>query len=181
LEFVVAVFLEAGGFEEAGEGQLAPVAKDFVVAFEGAGEVVGFLAEVAALGGEEFDLLFEGAALLEVGGVDVFDFFAEVGDAFGEGGEEGLEASRFWVVNLWEWDSRIWLARSWNWVVSSARAEWRVSSWVWRRMVSVRARAMVAAVRKCSMAQPRVRPRVRLPRVIVRRVRRVVCIVLVFS
>ena len=83
--------LEAGGFEEAGEGQLAPVAKDFVVAFEGAGEVVGFLAEVAALGGEEFDLLFEGAALLEVGGVDVFDFFAEVGDAFGEGGEEGLE------------------------------------------------------------------------------------------
>ena len=36
-------------------------------------------------------LVFEGGGLLGVGGVGVFDFFAEVGDAFGEGGEEGLE------------------------------------------------------------------------------------------
>ena len=88
LEVVVASWLEAGGFEEAGEGEFAPGADGFVVALEGVGEVVGFLSEVAALGGEEFDLLLEGAALLEVGGVDLFDLLLEVGDFLAEGGEE---------------------------------------------------------------------------------------------
>ena len=52
---------------------------------------VGLFADGAALLGEEFDLLLEGAALLDVGEVDLFDLLLEVGDFFAEGGEEGAE------------------------------------------------------------------------------------------
>ena len=67
LELEVAAFLEAGGVEEALEGEFAPVAEDFVVALEGGGEVVGLLAEVGGLSGEEFDLALEFAALAGIG------------------------------------------------------------------------------------------------------------------
>ena len=91
LKFIVAVGLEAGGFEEPLEGQFAPMAEHFVVAFEGFGEMVGLLADVAALVRQEFDLLLEGAALLDIGEVDILDLFAEIGDTVAEGGEEGAD------------------------------------------------------------------------------------------
>ena len=53
--------------------------------------MVGLFADGAALLGEQFDLLLEGAALLDVGEVDVFDLLAEVGDLFAEGRQEGAE------------------------------------------------------------------------------------------
>lgn len=63
LEAEFATLAQPGAFEEALQYQLAPITRSLVVAFEGLGEVVGFLGEALVEAGEVFQLGEEDAVL----------------------------------------------------------------------------------------------------------------------
>ncbi len=85
LSEVVSIFLEAYALEEGFELKFAPIALHFVVTFEGAGQVIGILAELQVEFAQQFDFFFEADAVAGFFHEFLVDLVFEYRDAFLEG------------------------------------------------------------------------------------------------